>query len=94
MLLMLAFKGIIVASGSACSSKALKSSPVLLSMGVPTHTAQGSVVFSLGEGTTDADIDYAITEFPAVITRLREISPYARDGWGDREEGGSCTPKK
>lgn len=92
MLLMLAYKGILVASGSACSSKALKSSPVLLSMGIPSGTAQGSVVFSLGEGTTEADVDFAITEFPQIVTRLREISPYAK-GWGDKE-GGSCTPKK
>ena len=42
MLLMLAAKGIFSASGSACSSKALKASPVLLSMGVPAGLAQGS----------------------------------------------------
>jgi cysteine desulfurase len=94
MLLMLAFKGILVASGSACSSKALKSSPILLSMGVPTHTAQGSVVFSVGEGTTQEDIDYVINEFPQVIERLREISPFAKEGWGDEEGGEQCTPKK
>jgi cysteine desulfurase len=94
MLLMLAFKGILVASGSACSSKALKSSPILLSMGIPTHTAQGSVVFSSGEGTTDEDIEYVINEFPQVIERLREISPFAKEGWGDEEGGEQCTPRK
>ena len=94
MLLMLAMKGIMVASGSACSAKALKSSPILLSMGIPTNTAQGSVVFSLGEGTTEADIDYVNKEFPQVIGRLREISPYAKDGWGKEEGGEQCTPRK
>lgn len=94
MLLMLSFKGILVASGSACSSKALKSSPVLLSMGVPTATAQGSVVFTLGEGTTNEDIDYVLTEFSQVIARLREISPYAAKGWGDKDGGAQCTPQK
>jgi len=94
MLLMLAFKGILVASGSACSSKALKSSPILLSMGVPTHTAQGSVVFSVGEGTEDEDVEYVMKEFPQVIDRLREISPFAREGWGNEEGGEQCTPKK
>lgn len=93
MLLMLAAKEIYAASGSACSSKALKSSPVLLSMGVPTNTAQGSVVFSLGEGNTDEDADYVLTEFPAVINRLREISPYQK-GWGETEDEGQCIPKK
>jgi len=93
MLLLLAAKGIFSASGSACSSKALKSSPVLLSMGIPSGLAQGSIVFSLGMGNAPEDIDYLTTEFPAVIKRLREISPYAQ-GWGDKEEGGSCTVKK
>lgn len=93
MLMMLAYKGIFVASGSACSSKALKSSPVLLSMGIPTGLAQGSVVFSFGGSTTEEDINYALNEFPAVITRLREISPFAKDGWGDSEEE-KCTTKK
>jgi cysteine desulfurase len=93
MLLMLAFKGIYVASGSACSSKALKSSPILLSMGIPTGLAQGSVVFSFGDSTTDEDIDFVLKEFPAVINRLREISPFAKDGWGDSEEE-KCIPKK
>ena len=93
MLLLLAAKGIFSASGSACSSKALKASPVLLSMGIPSGLAQGSIVFSLGMGNTPGDVDYLTTEFPAVIKRLREISPYAQ-GWGDKEEGGSCTVKK
>ena len=93
MLLLLAAKGIFSASGSACSSKALKASPVLLSMGIPSGLAQGSIVFSLGMGNTFGDVDYLTTEFPAVIKRLREISPYAQ-GWGDKEEGGSCTVKK
>jgi cysteine desulfurase len=93
MLLLLAAKGIYSASGSACSSKALKASPVLLSMGIPSGLAQGSIVFSLGMGNSAEDIDYVATEFPAVIKRLREISPYAQ-GWGDKEEGGSCTATK
>ncbi|MCX8026814.1 MAG: cysteine desulfurase [Thermodesulfovibrionales bacterium] len=80
MLLMLAMKGIYAASGSACSSRALKSSPVLLSLGVQTALAQGSIVFTLGQGNTDAEIDYLLDEFPKVISRLREMSPFAK-GW-------------
>ncbi len=94
MLLLLAAKGLFSASGSACSSKALKASPVLLSMGISSSLAQGSIVFSLGTMNTSGDVDYLLTEFPAVIKRLREISPYAQ-GWGDREEGGEeCTVKE
>jgi cysteine desulfurase len=92
MLLLLAAKGIYAASGSACSSKALKSSPVLLSIGVPVHIAQGSVVFSLGENTTEKETDYLNEVFPNVINQLRAISPYSK-GWGEMEDP-TCTPKK
>jgi cysteine desulfurase len=92
MLLLLAAKGIYCASGSACSSKALKASPVLISIGIPTHLAQGSVVFTLGEDTTEKDINYFNETFPQIIARLREISPYAK-GWEGMEDS-SCTAKK
>ncbi len=92
MLMMLAVKGIYSASGSACSSKALKSSPVLISIGVPVHKAQGSVVFTLGEGTTEEDINYFNETFPQTIARLREISPYDK-GWEGTEDQ-TCTAKK
>jgi len=92
MLLLLAAKGIYCASGSACSSKALKASPVLISIGIPSHLAQGSVVFTLGEDTSDEDITYFNETFPQIIKRLREISPYAK-GWEGMEDS-SCTAKK
>jgi len=92
MLLLLAAKGIYCASGSACSSKALKASPVLISIGIPSHLAQGSVVFTLGQDTSDENIAYFNETFPQIITRLREISPYAK-GWEGMEDS-SCTVKK
>ncbi len=93
MLLMLAAKGIYVASGSACTSKALKASPVLLSMGIPSHVAHGSIVFSFGVENTIEQVEYTLEEFPQIIKRLRELSPYAK-GWEGLEEGGTCIPKK
>jgi cysteine desulfurase len=92
MLLMLAQKGIYAATGSACSSKALKASPVLLSMGIAAELAQGSVVFSLGDDNTEEDVEVLLREFPQVVARLREISPYAQ-GWGKREDEGPCIPR-
>lgn len=89
MLLMLAMKGIFSASGSACSSRGLKSSPVLLSLGVPTALAQGSIVFSLGSDNTEADIDYFLEEFPAIISKLREMSPFTA-GWGGPDDANKC----
>jgi cysteine desulfurase len=92
MLLLLAGKGIYAASGSACTSKALKASPILLSIGIPSHLAHGSVVFTLGEETTQEDIDYCNEVFPQIIEQLRKISPYSK-GWGDLEDP-TCTAKK
>ncbi len=92
MLLLLAGKGIYAASGSACSSKALKASPVLISIGTPAHLAQGSVVFTLGDGTTEEEIDYFNEVFPQIINQLRKISPFAK-GWEGLEDK-TCTPKK
>lgn len=89
MLLSLSMKGIYAASGSACSSKALKSSPVLLSMNIPTALAQGSIVFSLGIDNSSEDVDYLLAEFPQIINRLREMSPFAK-GWRKGTEGEKC----
>ncbi len=89
MLLLLSMKGIYAASGSACSSKALKSSPVLLSMGISSALAQGSIVFSVGTGNTHEDVDYFLAEFPQIINRLREMSPFAK-GWVTGAEGDKC----
>ncbi|MGD9345485.1 MAG: cysteine desulfurase family protein [Candidatus Aminicenantes bacterium] len=75
MLLNLDMKGIAAASGSACTSRALKASHVLLAMGLDHATAQGSLVFSLVENNTEDDVDYLFECFPAIIERLRQMSP-------------------
>lgn len=75
MLLNLDLQGISVSSGSACTSKALKASHVLLAMGIDHATAQGSLVFSLIDETNSEDIEYLLEVFPPVIERLRMMSP-------------------
>jgi cysteine desulfurase len=75
MLLNLDMKGIAVSSGSACTSRALKASHVLLAMGIDHALAQGSLVFSLVERTMAEDIDYLLDMIPPVIDRLRKMSP-------------------
>jgi cysteine desulfurase len=75
MLLFLDDQGIAVASGSACASKSLKASHVLLAMGIPPVLAQGSIIFTLGIENTDEDIDYLLEVFPPIVKKLREISP-------------------
>ncbi|HVP90680.1 MAG TPA: cysteine desulfurase family protein [Terriglobales bacterium] len=75
MLLSLDLQGISVSSGSACTSKTLKASHVLLAMGLDHALAQGSLVFSLIDGTAAEDIDHLFQAFPPVIDRLRKMSP-------------------
>lgn len=75
MLLNLDMKGIAASSGSACTSKALKASHVLLAMGIDHALAQGSLVFSLIDGLTEKEIDYLLDVFPPIVERLRKMSP-------------------
>jgi len=75
MLLSLNIKGIAASSGSACTSRALKASHVLLAMGYSHALAQGSIVFSFIEENKEEDIDYLLEIFPPIIKRLREMSP-------------------
>ncbi len=67
--------GIMAASGSSCSSDALKISPVLSAIGLPGNVAQGGIVFSLGIGTTDAQISSLLEIFPECVETLRQVSP-------------------
>ena len=75
MLLNLDMQGISVSSGSACTSKSLKASHVLLAVGLDHALAQGSLVFSLIESLTSEDIEYFLRVFPAIVERLRNMSP-------------------
>jgi len=75
MLLSLDMEGIAVSSGSACTSRALKVSHVLLAMGIDHALAQGSIVFSLIDDNCQQDIDYILKVFPPIIERLRKMSP-------------------
>ena len=68
-------KGIGVSAGSACTSGSLEPSYVLTAMGVPVDWALGAVRTSLGAGTTAEDIDYVLEVLPAVVQRIRAMSP-------------------
>jgi cysteine desulfurase len=67
--------GIMVASGSACTSKILKSSHVLSAIGVDAALAQGSLLISLGEDNTLEDASFLVKEFPPIVDKLRRMSP-------------------
>lgn len=68
------YEGIAVSTGSACSSKSLKSSHVLLALDPSHKRAHGSLRFSLGKNTTKKEIDRILNILPKIIKRLREIS--------------------
>jgi len=74
-LLNLDLEGIAVSTGSACTSGSLEPSYVLLSMGLETVFAQGSVRFSLSRYNTEEQINYVAEKLPPIIDRLRKMSP-------------------
>jgi cysteine desulfurase len=78
MLLFLDMEGIRIASGSACISRSLKVSHVMLAMGVDAALAQGSLLFSLGKDNTQGDVDRVIDALPPIVQRLRDMSPLYR----------------
>ena len=75
LLLMLDMKGICASSGSACTSGSLDPSHVLLAIGLKHEVAHGSLRLSIGENTTEEDVDYILEVLPGIIDRLREMSP-------------------
>lgn len=75
MLLMLDNKGIAASSGSACTSGSLDPSHVLLAIGLPHEIAHGSLRLTFGEDNTDDDVDVLLDTLPAIVEKLREMSP-------------------
>lgn len=78
-LLMLNMEGIAAASGSSCTSQALKSSHVLNAIGLSPTMAQGSVLFSLGKYNTAEEVSRLLEVLPPIVKRLREMSPIYKE---------------
>lgn len=77
-LLMMDQFGICASSGSACTSGSLEPSHVLRAMGIPFTRAHGSIRFSLSRYSTEAEVDHVIAHLPAILERLRQMSPFGR----------------
>lgn len=68
-------KGVAGSTGSACSSKKLEPSHVLLAIGLDPVDAHGSLRLTLGRGTTEEDILYVNETLPGIVDELRQMSP-------------------
>ncbi|MGL5634915.1 MAG: cysteine desulfurase NifS [Sarcina sp.] len=86
-LLSLDFDGICASSGSACTSGSLEPSHVLLAIGRPHEIAHGSLRLTIGDGTTEEDVDYVLQCVPKIIERLRKMSPLWKNHL--KENGGN-----
>lgn len=74
-LLFLDMQGIAISSGSACTSRSLKASHVIMATGVDAALAQGTILFSLGINNTESDVKYVLEKLPSIVERLRQMSP-------------------
>jgi cysteine desulfurase len=68
-------KGIATSTGSACSSKKLQASHVLLAIGLSPVEAHGSIRLSLGRENTSDEVASVSEAMPEVVGRLRTMSP-------------------
>jgi len=79
LILYLDAKGVFASTGSACTSASLDPSHVILALGMPFEVAHGSIRFSLGRSTTKKDIEYVLGVLPALVEKLRLMSPVRVD---------------
>jgi cysteine desulfurase len=75
MLMLLNQQGIAASSGSACTSRALKASHVLIAMGIPPELSHGSLLFTFGVANSEKDVDLVMEVLPPIVDRLRKMSP-------------------
>ncbi|MGH9837296.1 MAG: cysteine desulfurase NifS [Blastocatellia bacterium] len=71
-------KGIAVSTGSACASGSTEPSHVLVAIGLSQDTGHGSLRFSLGKDNTKEEIDHVLETLPAIVEKLRKLSPLAK----------------
>ena len=67
--------GITASTGSACSSKTLEPSHVLIATGLRHEEAHGSLLLTFGRSNSEEDVDYMIKSVPEIVARLRALSP-------------------
>ena len=78
-LLHLDMRGFAVSTGSACFSRSLEASHVILGIGGNHERAHGSVRFTFGRFNQDRDVDAVADAISDVIEKLRAISPLGKE---------------
>jgi cysteine desulfurase len=78
-LLHLDMRGFAVSTGSACFSRSLEASHVILGIGGNHERAHGSVRLTVGRFNQEQDVDETVEALTEVIGRLREISPLGKN---------------
>jgi cysteine desulfurase len=73
LLMHLDMKGVSASSASACKTGNPEPSGVLLALGYDRETAMGSIRLTVGKDTTADDIEYAVMQIGATVTRLRHL---------------------
>jgi cysteine desulfurase len=69
-----------VSTGSACSSKTLEASHVLLAIGLKHEEAHGSMVLTLGRSNKIEEVTEITTAVRETVTKLRQLSPLWKRG--------------
>lgn len=78
LLLRLDMAGYEVSTGSACSSKKLEASHVLLALGLDPEVAHGSLRMTIGRSTDEAVVKKLIEDLAGIVSTLRTISPLGK----------------
>jgi cysteine desulfurase len=73
-------RGVACSTGAACSSGSVEVSHVLSALGRTPEQARSSIRLSLGRYNTVEDIDATLATLPAVVERLRAVSPRYKPG--------------
>lgn len=79
LLMHLDMAGIAASSGSACTVGNPEPSHVLTAMGLAADWVAGSVRFSVGGGSTGADVDAAVAKLATIVTTLRALNASPTD---------------
>ena len=78
LVLHLDMKGIEASTGSACSSRSLEPSHVLLAIGLTPEDAHGSIRMSVGRENTKDEMKYTLEVLKESVEILRKISPFGK----------------